>query len=511
MAIARNLLGSLASTSNITGPYTVAGDNNPIGGSDSVIVVYVTTNGGLQDPTLSGHGLTFTKMVSVDHGTAVRFLVYAALGNGATNTKVSATFGAALTGCEISVVEFTGVDTSGGLAASFDQTWKTSSGTATGATVSLDALQSSDNRPFAGFERPSNNTNTVNTGYDALHPSLQHASPSHVTGTVWDADAAGTAPGIGFNGDTDAYRGIGNAVKAAAGGRTGTGAAQLAPLTASGSGDVAVTGSGAAQLSPLLASGAGTVADPGTSGSGSVGTAALSASGSGEVAVAGTGAAQLAASLASGSGSVEVTGTGSPALAPLDADGTGEADVTGAGAAQLAALSASGSGSVDVTGSGVLDLAALEAAGSGAVDVTGSGSVGLAPLTVQGAGGSELPGITGSGSASLDPLEAQGAGVVDLTGSGDAALGALLAQGSGVVDVTGSGAPALAAAGVAGAGAVDITGAGAAQLAALVAAGVGTQAVPQDEWWAYPPDAWVIDNAGSWGIGPAETKWEVRT
>jgi hypothetical protein len=111
------------------------------------------------------------------------------------------------------------------------------------------------------------------------------------------------------------------------------------------------------------------------------------------------------------------------------------------------------------------------------------------------------------------PSGANGSGAVGITGAGAAALAPATASGTADAPISGAGVLDLAALEADGAGGVAITGSGSAQLAAVGASGVALlDADTFDSLRAYPPDLrWVFDTDETWGIGPAETRWEAST
>jgi hypothetical protein len=179
-------------------------------------------------------------------------------------------------------------------------------------------------------------------------------------------------------------------IPAAAGGATqsGSGAATLPLVTASGSASRALKSTGAATL-PLL------------TGSG-VAARALKA----------TGAASLPLLDASGAGKKERAGTGSPSLPLITAVGVALRGLKSTGAPDLPLILASGSGSVSVpgaerTGTGAVTLPLLTAEGAGARALKSTGAITLPVITAAGAASRAL---LGSGEATLTLLAASGVG-----------------------------------------------------------------------------------------------------
>lgn len=170
---------------------------------------------------------------------------------------------------------------------------------------------------------------------------------------------------------------------------TGTGAATLPLLTASGVGTKARKGSGTPSLPLLTASGAGTKARTGT---GAATLPLVTAAGTGTKARKGSGSPSLPLLTASGTGTKTRSGTGAPTLPLLTASGTAKKTRSGSGTPSLPLITAAGSGTFTEAGtwpgSGAATLPVLEAAGSGTVTriFEGSGAVTLPILTASGRG-----------------------------------------------------------------------------------------------------------------------------
>lgn len=160
-----------------------------------------------------------------------------------------------------------------------------------------------------------------------------------------------TSTSVNFGSFTNTYGAAAVALEiVAATGVTGTGAATIAAVTASGTGERTVTGAGAATVPAATAAGTGARV---VTGAGAAETPAATASGVGARIVIGTGAATTPAATAEGLGGVPgmVTGTGAATIAPVTASGVG----TVTSAAQAATVDAPLPGSPSVAGFWVRD------------------------------------------------------------------------------------------------------------------------------------------------------------
>jgi hypothetical protein len=217
---------------------------------------------------------------------------------------------------------------------------------------------------------------------------------------------------------------------------SGSGAATLPILTASGTGKRSLRGSGAAALPLATASGTGKKSRPGT---GAATLPSLTGSGTGKRSLQGSGTGTLPLPTASGAGKKSRAGAGSANLPILTASGSGKKARPGSGAATLPPLEADGTGKRALGGSGDPELPLLTADGEGELAqpgvFSGSGAVVLPFPTAAGTGKRVL---LGSGAAVLPFPTASGAGRRALLGSGDPSLPEITASGAGE---GGSGAP----------------------------------------------------------------------
>jgi hypothetical protein len=149
------------------------------------------------------------------------------------------------------------------------------------------------------------------------------------------------------------------------------------------------------------------------SGSGAATLPILTASGTGKRSLKGSGAPSLPLLTAAGSGKRALKGSGALSLPLLTAAGTGKKERSGSGAATLPLLTASGSGKKARSGSGAASLPLLDADGTGKRALLGSGEPELPLLTADGEGEVVEPGVSsGSGEATLPLLTASGEGEI---------------------------------------------------------------------------------------------------
>jgi hypothetical protein len=201
-------------------------------------------------------------------------------------------------------------------------------------------------------------------------------------------------------------------IPAAAGGATqsGSGAATLPLVTASGSASRALKSTGAVTL-PLA-----------------------TATGAGKRDLKSTGTASLPLLDASGAGKKERAGTGSPSLPLIAAVGVALRGLKSTGAADLPLILASGSGSITVPGSasgdGAVTLPLLTATGVGTKERKGTGTPSLPLLSADGVGSRALK-ATGTPSLPLLTAEGVGGALVVHEGEGAATIPLLSATGAG--------------------------------------------------------------------------------
>jgi hypothetical protein len=206
--------------------------------------------------------------------------------------------------------------------------------------------------------------------------------------------------------------------------RTGSAALTLGPLTAAGTGTLALAGASSLTLG-LTASGTGALALTGAATALTLGT--LTASGAGALALAGAATLTLGPLTASSTGALALAGAAALTVGPLTASGTGALALTGAAALTLTlTATATGAGEgggtaaltlpLTATATGTLALAGtanlplgLAAASAGAVALTGTAAVTLGPLGVTAAGALAL---TGQSTLSLGPLALTAAGTL---------------------------------------------------------------------------------------------------
>lgn len=275
---------------------------------------------------------------------------------------------------------------------------------------------------LAVIYNPDSSTNTsvtLSTTPLGSSPTLTRVDPTTGTQTSMTWTTTLTNPGANAGGDHDWLY----LITATASAVTGSGAAVLGPVKASGTGTLKVTGTGAATLGPVQAAATGTEK------------------------ITGTGSGTLGAVVAAGTAVQRITGTGAAALGPVTAAGAGTFTIPGTGAVTLPAVIAQGSNSNVIIGSGNATLPAATAAATGTVTITGSGA-GVLGAPVAAASGTVT--VTGSGAAVLGAVVAAGTSAGIITGTAALALGALVAAGTAHLTIPGVGAAVLGAVTVAG-------------------------------------------------------------
>ena len=242
-------------------------------------------------------------------------------------------------------------------------------------------------------------------------------------------------------------------------GESASGAATLAPATASGAATKRVPASGGATLAPITASGTAKVHKVA---SGGATLEPATASGTAEIPSAGasaSGSAELAAAVAAGTATKRVQASGAATLAPITASGSAKGHWLASGAATLEPVTASGSATKRVQASGAATLAPATASGTASLPagpVSAAGGATLAPAV---AAGTAKVRKSASGAATLAPITASGSARRVHSASGAATLAAAFAAGVARLVRFASGAATLAAATASGnalAGAVAI-------------------------------------------------------
>lgn len=206
MAISGSTLGSQADTTN-QASYSTSAAFTPT--ANALVLAAVVNNrvGGATTPTGSGNSLTYVSVGSQSFTSGQYLLtVFRALGASPTNGVFTADFGGTnQTGCAISVVQFTGVDTSGTNGSGAVVQFKVNTGTATTPfTVTLDPFGSVNNGAYVAFGASGTGGITHKTGWTELH-DVSYTIPSTGLETQWiatnDTACEGTpTAGLDFGG-----------------------------------------------------------------------------------------------------------------------------------------------------------------------------------------------------------------------------------------------------------------------------------------------------------------------
>jgi len=464
--LGQNAAPDLVDTSNVA-TYRTASWTPPTSG---VIVLVVGTagpsNGTAEVPSVSGNGLTWTRIAGTDIGFArYRVDVFVASAQGGTAGATTIGYAAAQTGCTASFFHADGVDQANPVVA-----WATARGTGTSGSVALASAPGAANRCVSGWFVG------ANADHGPISPraswteadELLQSGPAHRLETQWRADAAEQTASASWA-QSGRWGGVIVELRAAPSGVTGSGAAAIGPARAAGSASVRAAASGTADLRPVAASGAGTVR---ARAAGAASLGAVQASGSARAAVSGSGAAELPRLSLSGAGRTRAAGAAAAAIGPASASGLGRALAGSSGAAELSPVSAAGSGDVPVLASGAAQLGPASASGAASAGVSGSGAAAIGPAASSGSGRVRVAGV---GAASLPAHSASGSGATGtaVLASGAAQLGPASASGAASAGVSGSGAAAIEALEVLAAAVADVAGAGAAVLPSPVAVGAG--------------------------------------
>ena len=253
-------------------------------------------------------------------------------------------------------------------------------------------------------------------------------------------------------------------------GYSGTGAATIGGLTASGAASAAVNGAGTATIGAVVAV-AAAVAD--VAGAGQAVVGALVAAAVGSVAVNGAGAAVVGAVAVAGMAAAAINGDAAATVGALEAAGAGTTSsesVSGGATAVIGDIVAAGVGSASVNGVAAALVGAIAAVSVMAITVNGAGAADLGTFEASGFGGS---GAGGAATATIGDIAAAGVGSVAITGAELATIGDIAAVGAGSVPTSGAAATTIGALVAAGAGSVAVTAGGSAVIGAIVASGSG--------------------------------------
>lgn len=160
-----NTNGTSASTASITPS------------ANKLVLACIRTRraGAISDPAVTGNGLTWVKVVGIDYNTvaspAQHFYIYRAMGASPTSGAVTIDTSASgsQTSYSWSIVEFTGMDTSGtNGSGAIVQSASTRGDAQTGLTPTLGAFGSVNNATFACFAGAANNAITEEGGWTEL-------------------------------------------------------------------------------------------------------------------------------------------------------------------------------------------------------------------------------------------------------------------------------------------------------------------------------------------------------
>ena len=140
-------------------------------GANRLILAVVATNNTMDAPTLSGNGLTWVQITTVNRGGGRRVTLYRAMGTSPSSGAVTIDFPSG-TPNEVrwSIVEFGNVDTSGSNGSGAVVQSATNTGAATGGlTVTLSAFKSSNNATYGTVMTESSATITEGSGFTEIH------------------------------------------------------------------------------------------------------------------------------------------------------------------------------------------------------------------------------------------------------------------------------------------------------------------------------------------------------
>jgi hypothetical protein len=192
----------------------------PAANSLMICIVCASSTDAVQtDPTsVSGNGATYTELDSVFQSAVdTTGLWVASSGASPTNDVVTASgWGTARTGCNMTVVEVTGADLSGGASAAIVSTniqKHSGAGTATSVSLTMNAAGAAGNR-CAGFFVHTAAENIAADANNTLGSTGNYATPNRGAGFVWNTSAFNN-PGASWT-TAAAWRAIGVEVKVAA-------------------------------------------------------------------------------------------------------------------------------------------------------------------------------------------------------------------------------------------------------------------------------------------------------
>lgn len=184
-------------TNDTNGTQTaVSAEFTPTEGAVVLVAIHIQDSGTIPAPTLtfSGDGLdTFTQVRLYQEANRTTVLFRALVGAGPTAGQLTIDGGEARDAINYSIVEFTGLKTSGVNAADaiVQSAENVSTSASTTWTVTLNAFASADNRPYGFHIGFSNLDATPEVGYTQLHENLD--GWGNRLNSAWKADGADTS------------------------------------------------------------------------------------------------------------------------------------------------------------------------------------------------------------------------------------------------------------------------------------------------------------------------------
>ena len=172
-----------------------------------------STNGHIQ--AMSGNGITWHQIATVQSATVHRLTLFAANASGSTTgaTTISIVGGDTAIGFRVSFLHVTGVDLTGGVAAAFVQAPTNQAANVATLSVNLAAAGNAANRAIAGFAHAANEATTPRTNWTELD-DLATGAPNNALETQYRGDAFETTASASWASSVQAL-GIAAEIKAA--------------------------------------------------------------------------------------------------------------------------------------------------------------------------------------------------------------------------------------------------------------------------------------------------------
>lgn len=218
MALAFTARSQINDTTNAT-TYATTASFTPGAGSLMIAIVCASSTDTTQtDPTsVSGNGVTYTELDSVFQSAVDTVGLWVGLAGGSPSAGVvtASGWGTSRTGCNMTVIEVTGADTSGGASAAFvtSNTQKhNGTGTTTTPSLTMNAAADSNNRAFGFFVHTAAETISADAN-NTLGSTGSYAIPNRGAGFVWNTSAFNN-PGATWT-TSAAWRAIGSEIKIA--------------------------------------------------------------------------------------------------------------------------------------------------------------------------------------------------------------------------------------------------------------------------------------------------------